>query len=144
MAVSLETLEDEEDCRRGFAGRWRLSVGEGGRRPRSFRWNPRSSPEYAKAESLYQQALAIAKNAFGEQHPDYALSLYNLAVSYDSIDEYAKAEPLYQRALTINKRVLGEQHPQYARDLNNLTESVPVDGRVRQSRVVEQTSSGNQ
>ena len=35
--------------------------------------------EYAKAEPLYRQALEIEKKVLGEEHPDYATSLNNLA-----------------------------------------------------------------
>ena len=56
----------------------------------------------------------------GEEHPDYATSLNNLAGLYKSMGEYAKAEPLYRQALEIRRRVLGEEHPDYATSLNNL------------------------
>ena len=38
--------------------------------------------DYAKAEPLFRQALEIRKRALGENHPDYASSLNNLAVLY--------------------------------------------------------------
>ena len=38
--------------------------------------------DYAKAEPLFRQALEIRKQALGENHPDYANSLNNLAVLY--------------------------------------------------------------
>ena len=56
----------------------------------------------------------------GERHPDYALSLNNLAALLDSQGDYAAARPLYEQALAINKEVLGERHPDYASSLNNL------------------------
>ena len=56
----------------------------------------------------------------GENHPDYATSLNNLAGLYQAMGDYAKAEPLFRQALEINKRALGENHPDYATSLNNL------------------------
>ena len=38
--------------------------------------------DYARAEPLYRQALEIRKKALGENHPDYAASLNNLATLY--------------------------------------------------------------
>jgi CHAT domain-containing protein/Tfp pilus assembly protein PilF len=79
-----------------------------------------SMGDYARAEPLYQQALAIRKTALGENHPGYALSLNNLALMYESMGDYARAEPLLKQALAIDKIALGENHPGYATDLNNL------------------------
>ena len=76
--------------------------------------------EYAKAESLLQQAVVIRKKSLGEQHPAFAQSLNNLALLYNTVGKYAKAEPLLKRALAIRKDVLGEQHPAYANSLHNL------------------------
>ena len=58
----------------------------------------------------------------GENHPDYATTLNNLAELYRNMGQYEKAEPLYSQALEIRKRVLGEGHPDYALSLNNLAE----------------------
>ncbi len=37
----------------------------------------------------------------GENHPNYAHSLNNLASIYEATGDYAKAEPLYRQALEI-------------------------------------------
>ncbi len=60
------------------------------------------------------------KAALGENHPDYAQSLNNLASLYEAMGDYAKAEPLYRQALEIRKRALGENHPDFAESLSNL------------------------
>ena len=57
------------------------------------------------------QALEIRKARLGEQHPDTAASLNNLAVLYEAQGRYDEAEPLYQQALAIMRERLGEQHP---------------------------------
>ena len=59
--------------------------------------------DYAKAEPLYRQALEIRKQVLGENHPDYAASLNNLAGLYQPMGDYAKAEPLCRQALEIRK-----------------------------------------
>ncbi len=48
----------------------------------------------------------------GEEHPDTALSLNNLAMLYQDQGKYEQAEPLLQQALAMRQRVLGEEHPQ--------------------------------
>jgi len=75
---------------------------------------------YARAEPLYQRALAIHEQALGPEHPDTATSLNNLAGLYYAMGAYARAEPLYQRALAIAEKALGPEHPQTAISLNNL------------------------
>jgi CHAT domain-containing protein len=67
---------------------------------------------------LYREALAIYK-AVGTGHPDYAVSLNNLAGVYQAMGDYARAEPLYREALAIYKAV-GTGHPNYAVSLNSL------------------------
>ncbi|MBK6877849.1 MAG: tetratricopeptide repeat protein [Ignavibacteria bacterium] len=56
----------------------------------------------------------------GENHPDYAKSLNNLAGFYEAIGNYEKAEPMFLEALRIRREVLGENHPSYATSLDNL------------------------
>ena len=85
---------------------------------------------YDRAEPLYRQALEIRKKALGEEHPDYATSLNNLAALYHAMGAYDRAEPLYRQALEIRKKALGEEHPDYATSLNNLAALYRRDGRV--------------
>ena len=69
---------------------------------------------------LAGQVTDIRQKVLGEQHPEYANSLNNLALLHEALGDSAKAEPLYRQALDINRRVLGERHPGYATSLNNL------------------------
>ena len=56
----------------------------------------------------------------GENHPDYAASVHDLACLYANQGEYARAEPLLRQALEIRKKVLGENHPDYAANVDDL------------------------
>ena len=84
--------------------------------------------DYARARPLYEQALAITREALGERHPDYAQSLNNLAALLSATGDYARARPLYEQALAIRKKVLGERHPSYATSLNNLAWLLQAQG----------------
>ena len=46
---------------------------------------------YAKAEPLFVEALAIDKQVLGEKHPDYAISLNNLAGCEIGLRSYTAA-----------------------------------------------------
>jgi tetratricopeptide (TPR) repeat protein len=76
--------------------------------------------DYVQAETHYQQALAIQRTLLGEQHPDIATSLNNLAVLYGDTGNYAQAESLSRQALAMRRAVFGEVHPEVAASLNNL------------------------
>jgi CHAT domain-containing protein/tetratricopeptide (TPR) repeat protein len=77
---------------------------------------------YAQAEPLLKEALEINRKALGEDHPDFATSLNNLATLYDSMGNYTQAEPLLKQAMEIRRKILGEDHPHFAQSLNNLAE----------------------
>ena len=62
--------------------------------------------DYSKAEHLYQKAIEINRQVLGENHPDYATSLNNLAPCTTSWVTTLKAEPLYQKAIEINRQLL--------------------------------------
>ena len=75
---------------------------------------------YREALELAQEALKIDRQLLGEEHPDYAKCLRNLAGLYHAMGAYGRAEPLFRQALEIRKKALGEEHPDYATSLNNL------------------------
>src|SRR5687767_2310669 len=49
----------------------------------------------AEAVPLAERALVLRRKALGEEHPDTATSLNNLAFLYKAMSQYGKAEPLY-------------------------------------------------
>ncbi|UKO97522.1 tetratricopeptide repeat protein [Nostoc sp. UHCC 0870] len=75
---------------------------------------------YTQAEPWNQQCLSTVQNRLGDNHPDVATSLNNLAYLYYSQGKYDQAEPLYLQALELRQRLLGDNHPHVATSLNNL------------------------
>ena len=78
---------------------------------------------------MYVVALELRKKSLGEEHPDVAGSLNNLALLYKSQGEYEKAEPLYVEALEMYKKLLGEEHPSVATSINNLAGLYDAQGK---------------
>jgi tetratricopeptide (TPR) repeat protein len=74
----------------------------------------------AEALSEAQRAMDLARSQLGEDHPDYATSLDNLANVHSVMGDHAAALPLYQRAAEIFRAALGDAHPDYAQSLHNL------------------------
>ncbi|NEU84560.1 CHAT domain-containing tetratricopeptide repeat protein, partial [Nostoc sp. UIC 10630] len=73
-----------------------------------------------EAIPLAERMLAIRKKLLGNEHPDVATSLNNLAGLYSRQGKYADAEPLYRQALEIYKRLPADEHLNVATSLNNL------------------------
>ncbi|MDB9506568.1 CHAT domain-containing protein, partial [Microcystis aeruginosa CS-338/01] len=76
---------------------------------------------------------AISKQQLGDNHPDTAQSLNNLAALYRVQGRYSEAEPLYKQALAIRKQQLGDNHPDTAQSLNNLAALYRVQGRYSEA-----------
>jgi len=65
--------------------------------------------KYSEAIPLAERALAIRKKVLGDNHPNVATSLNNLAALYESQGRYSQAEPLYRQALyqfTLNLHIM--------------------------------------
>ncbi|TRU32368.1 MAG: tetratricopeptide repeat protein [Microcystis aeruginosa Ma_MB_F_20061100_S20D] len=87
---------------------------------------------------LHQQALEILGKSLGNDHPDYAGSLNNLAALYKSMGQYEQALPLHQQALEILGKSLGTDHPDYAGSLNNLAALYKSMGQYEQALPLHQ------
>ncbi|MEK8021880.1 MAG: tetratricopeptide repeat protein [Candidatus Parabeggiatoa sp.] len=80
----------------------------------------RTKADYESAKLLYERALAIRKKVFGQEHPDVAESLNDLALLYKTQGKYDEAEKGYKRALAIRQKVLGQESLEVAESLHNL------------------------
>jgi tetratricopeptide (TPR) repeat protein len=76
--------------------------------------------QYAEAEPLLREALAIGEKRDGVDHPDTSNLLHTLANICRDQKKYEEAEPLYQRALAIRESTLGLEDLRTAATLNNL------------------------
>jgi tetratricopeptide (TPR) repeat protein len=88
---------------------------------------------YEQALPWREQCLSTTRERLGQEHPDVASSLNNLAGLYESQGRYAEAEPLYLQALELIKRLLGQEHPDVATSLNNLAALYDSQGRYTEA-----------
>ncbi|BBD62594.1 NB-ARC domain-containing protein [Nostoc sp. HK-01] len=88
---------------------------------------------YTQAEPWNQKCLSTLQNRLGEEHPNVATSLNNLAELYRSQGRYSQAEPLYIQALALWRKLLGEEHPDVPQGLNNLAALYYSQGRYSQA-----------
>jgi tetratricopeptide (TPR) repeat protein len=74
----------------------------------------------------------------GEDHPDVATSLNNLADLYRKQGRYPEAEPLFLRSLSIKEKQLGADHPSVATSLNNLAFLYNAQGNYVEAKTLSQ------
>ena len=76
------------------------------------------SGSFADAVKLYEQALDVRRQAFGENSAPYAAALVDLARAYQAEGKRTgDALNLYRRALPIQEATLGADHPDVATTL---------------------------
>ena len=57
--------------------------------------------QYKKAILIFEKALSIDKKTLGENHPDIAINLINLGLTYEFLHAYDKAMEFFQKASSI-------------------------------------------
>ncbi|WP_375452924.1 tetratricopeptide repeat protein [uncultured Nostoc sp.] len=88
---------------------------------------------YNQALPWYEQCLEVTIMRLGDEHPDVAASLNNLALLYYSQGRYSEAEPLFIQALALRRKLLPEEHPDVATSLNNLAVLYDYQGRYSEA-----------
>ena len=75
---------------------------------------------YGEAAVRLEQALAMRRALLGEDHPDVARNLDDLAWVYQSLGRFEETESLLVRALAIREAALGPDHLDVAQSLQSL------------------------
>lgn len=88
---------------------------------------------YELAQSWFVKCLHVARTRLGNDHPDVATTLNNLAGIYYAQERYQEAESLYGQALKLRKRCLGTNRPEVATTLNNLAGVYYAQGRYQEA-----------
>ena len=99
---------------------WQLESEAAGRLLNQAGFYAQARGNYREAGPLYERSLQIWEKVLGEEHPDVARSLNNIASLHKDQGDYERATPLLERSLQIWEKVLGEEHPDVARSLNNI------------------------
>jgi Tetratricopeptide repeat/Domain of unknown function (DUF4062) len=103
-----------------------------------------------EAEPLMRRALGIDEASYGNDHPDVATDLNNLAGLLRATNRLGEAEPLMRRALGIDEASYGNDHPRVAIPLNNLAQLLQDTNRLgeaeplmRRALGIDEASYGN-
>jgi tetratricopeptide (TPR) repeat protein len=75
---------------------------------------------FAEAEGLFRESLAIAEASLGDEHPQVADLLNRLASVRGWQKDLAAADSIHRLSVALNRKIYGERHLEYAYALNNL------------------------
>lgn len=76
--------------------------------------------QYRQAEVYYQRALSVQKRNLNKNHPDLAMTCFDLGRLYDVQNSLSQAEGFYRQALTIQEMNLETDHQGLMEILNPL------------------------
>jgi tetratricopeptide (TPR) repeat protein len=88
------------------------------------------------AEQMFQEAVAIARRAFGQDDARVAAMLNTLAAVYDFRDDYETTERILSEALHIQRQRLGASHPDAIETLHNLSTTFLFRGDLRRAEAI--------
>lgn len=66
--------------------------------------------DFEQAEPLHREAVTIMRKVYGDEHPETAYTMYNLAGVLDVHGKYDSSEALFRKTLEIRRKHLGEEH----------------------------------
>jgi tetratricopeptide (TPR) repeat protein len=105
----------------------------------------------ADAIALAEEYREKASDAYGTEHPRYAIAVKVLASVLQNTDRREEAESLMRRALEIDEKNLGPEHPDVADDLRDLgviqrnaSRAGEADASLRRSLAIEEKNFGPQ
>ncbi len=89
--------------------------------------------QWEEAEACFRDALEMDRARLGEENPDIATDLCDLAQLLAKTNRVEEAEPLYRHALEIQEKASGLDHERVASTLNNLAEILRETGRYQEA-----------
>jgi len=88
-----------------------------------------SQGKYYEAEKLFQEALEIRKNLFGEENPEVISLKAWIANVLKDQGKYTEAEKLAREVLVFRKKLVGEDTLLFASSLSNLASILSSQGK---------------
>jgi Tetratricopeptide repeat len=103
-----------------LASSWAQEPGEERSRLNEAMESAYHAREHVRGTALAEEALRVARSAFGDTDARTFTSLNGLAVLYSGQGRYGEAEPLHEQALERRRVILGPGHRDTLRSLSNL------------------------
>jgi serine/threonine-protein kinase len=93
---------------------------------------------YDVSRSLNEQALALNRRLYGEEHPAVADGLNNLGAIAMNRGDYPAAEGYYREAVAISEKWYGADHPETAANLTALAQVMTSEKRFDEATAMLQ------
>ena len=77
-------------------------------------------PSLTSSAKSLEREITRRIDAYGEQHPDVAAAMNDLATVHSENEDFDRALTLYERALAIQRAALGDAHPETVQTLTDL------------------------
>ena len=123
------------------ATRWRSRARSSGRRTRSWpgrsttsRWCSGTGATWRAPSPSPGRRSAMSRKLYGEEHPDVALQLSNLASLLGARGDDDEAIAMARQALAMRRKLFGPDHEQVAMSLGNLGEPLEKKGDLAAAR----------
>jgi tetratricopeptide (TPR) repeat protein len=88
---------------------------------------------YAEAERLFDQVLAVQRRVLGNAHPDTLRTLHNLAWGMAYQGRFAEAELVHRQVLTERQQALGDDDPDTLDTRLKLAQVIARQGRYEEA-----------
>ena len=93
--------------------------------------------QYNDALNVAEQQMRLLREAYGENHHEYATAMNNVATLYQAIGRYSQAEPMLLEASKIQERTLGADHPHTVASLSNLATVYQAMGQGERAQAMQ-------
>jgi len=88
---------------------------------------------FAEAEKVIREELAMQMKRLGDENPAVATSLNNLANELQGEGRLTEAERLFREALAMQRKLLGNEHPDVASSLSDLANVLYAEGQLAEA-----------
>ncbi|KAK8009151.1 hypothetical protein PG991_011702 [Apiospora marii] len=89
--------------------------------------------KYVNAEPFNRQAVKVAREVFGAEHPSTLSSMNNLANVLSSQGKYEEAERMHRQTVQQSEKALGAEHPDTLSSMNNLASVLSSQGKYEEA-----------
>jgi tetratricopeptide (TPR) repeat protein len=95
---------------------------------------------FAEAEPLFREALTLAKKVKGENHPDIALYLSNLAIACGALNKSTEADAFFRESISRLEKTGGERGRRLGRVLETYAKFLRNEHRITEADEMERRS----
>jgi len=97
----------------------------------------RAQGNYAGAEHLFLEGLAVEQKALGDRDPRLWRDRSRLGYALIEAGKFKEAEAVFRQCLKVQRKLLGQEHPDVASTLGGLAAAIHVQTRYAEAEALE-------